>query len=128
MIRLGLAIAGILCVAQPAVAANCKKGKPCGNSCIAQNKVCRIGTTNAPATYRPRPVLSTASFADLGPGTEVRRNEPVVWIGIKANKHLYRPDCPFVRDFGTEQRAYFNTLADAFHQGYTKAADDGCPR
>lgn len=30
-------------------AANCKKGKPCGNSCIAQDKVCRIGAPSSPA-------------------------------------------------------------------------------
>lgn len=33
-----------------ALAKNCKKGIPCGNSCISANKVCRIGTTNSYST------------------------------------------------------------------------------
>jgi len=45
-------------------AKNCKKGQPCGNSCISWNKTCRIGgssynyTPPAPATrslYTPTP-------------------------------------------------------------------------
>src|SRR5687768_5438182 len=33
-------------------APNCKKGIPCGNSCIAANKTCRIGTL--PAATNPQ--------------------------------------------------------------------------
>ncbi|WP_246829293.1 hypothetical protein [Morganella sp. HMSC11D09] len=33
-----------------ALAKNCKKGIPCGNSCISANKVCRIGTANSYST------------------------------------------------------------------------------
>lgn len=49
-------------------AKNCKKGQPCGNSCISWNKTCRIGggtsynyTPPAPATrslYTPAPTPS----------------------------------------------------------------------
>ncbi|NRQ43478.1 SH3 domain-containing protein [Rheinheimera sp. YQF-2] len=38
-----------------AEAKNCKKGKPCGNSCIAMNKVCRINTYSPPNTLTPAP-------------------------------------------------------------------------
>ncbi|WP_172449451.1 SH3 domain-containing protein [Bowmanella denitrificans] len=47
----------ILCVLAYGVeveAKACKKGKPCGNSCISKNKTCRIGTTH----YSPKRVYS----------------------------------------------------------------------
>lgn len=36
----------------------CNKGKPCGNSCIAQSKTCRIGTP-VPAPTKREPTTST---------------------------------------------------------------------
>ena len=36
---------------------NCVKGKPCGRSCIARDKVCRIGT---PTTTTPRAPAAAA--------------------------------------------------------------------
>ena len=36
-----LAVAGAMWAAVADASANCKKGKPCGNSCIALDKVCR---------------------------------------------------------------------------------------
>ncbi|MQI46856.1 hypothetical protein GFC12_10055 [Escherichia coli] len=35
--------------ASTAVAKNCKKGIPCGNSCIAVGKTCRIGSLILPS-------------------------------------------------------------------------------
>lgn len=39
-----LVLLACLLVAAPTFAKNCKKGQPCGNSCISWSKVCRIGT------------------------------------------------------------------------------------
>lgn len=48
-------LAGLF-AAGAAEAANCRKGKPCGGSCIAQNKVCRIGAPTPQLAERPRAV------------------------------------------------------------------------
>jgi len=32
----------------------CKKGIPCGNSCIAASKTCRIGKSKAGKSYKPK--------------------------------------------------------------------------
>jgi hypothetical protein len=104
---------------------NCRKGKPCGNSCIARSKTCRIGTPSqrapSPAAYAgersaPPPRPSAAGTA-----------EPVVWIGLRANRHAYRADCPMLRDFDADQRVYFDTRAAALAAGYSVAAGNGCP-
>jgi len=43
-----VALLGILVMlaALPAEAKNCKKGQPCGNSCISWSKTCHIGTSS----------------------------------------------------------------------------------
>ena len=33
----------------------CKKGKPCGNSCIARNKVCHVGPGTARSADEEKP-------------------------------------------------------------------------
>jgi hypothetical protein len=68
-----LALALLLVVPTAAHAQRCKKGIPCGRSCIAANKTCRIGSpdpspppvrmpASAPARYEP-PTTSPAPTA-----------------------------------------------------------------
>lgn len=48
----------------PASAKNCKKGIPCGNSCISANKTCRIGTgySSSSSKYKPSNTSSSANL------------------------------------------------------------------
>jgi hypothetical protein len=60
---LGYALIGLLAgvmLATPASAANCKKGQPCGNSCISWDKVCRIlqDFTAGASPHAMRPAMS----------------------------------------------------------------------
>lgn len=121
LVTAGIAIA---CTAGNAVAANCKKGQPCGNSCISWNKVCRIGASAPAYNAGSRPAGLMASPSS---GSNQRRNAPAVWIGLKANMRFYRPDCAFVREFSSDQRAYFDNEANARAAGYQLAGNDGCP-
>ena len=50
MRRVLISVTAVLALAVPASAqTNCKKGIPCGNTCIAANKTCRVGTGSATA-------------------------------------------------------------------------------
>ena len=56
-----IVLLSVLALASSGMAANCKKGKPCGNTCIAVSSVCRIGAPSAPrppitAPTRPAPM------------------------------------------------------------------------
>ncbi|MCX8688896.1 endonuclease [Gilliamella sp. B2973] len=53
----------ILFASSTAYAKNCKKGIPCGNSCISAAKTCRIGTYSAAPTLKPKttPITPTAT-------------------------------------------------------------------
>ena len=53
---------GALLLAAPAKAQkNCTKGKPCGNTCIARDKVCRVGSGSASSETRERARPATSS-------------------------------------------------------------------
>jgi hypothetical protein len=64
--HLVLALTMALCFVSTAEARNCKKGKPCGNSCIAKNDVCHKTETSsmseapasAPAAAAPAPMTA----------------------------------------------------------------------
>ena len=44
-------------------AKNCRKGIPCGNSCISANKTCRIGSyAPAPVSTETKPTISKQNF------------------------------------------------------------------
>lgn len=59
-------------------AANCKKGIPCGGSCISRDKVCRINTPTPPPSSNAAPPVgaskkstpqAAADYNDLVPAT-----------------------------------------------------------
>ena len=54
-IALTLAIASMISVVTPAIAANCKKGIPCGNSCISASKTCHKNGSSDLAPPRALP-------------------------------------------------------------------------
>ena len=54
-IALAVAIASMISVVTPAIAANCKKGIPCGNSCIAASKTCHKNASPSPAVPQSAP-------------------------------------------------------------------------
>lgn len=124
-------------------AKNCKNSQPCGNSCISWSKTCRVGASAprpapayrpppaqpAPPSNRARPLTGGSSrtvstpAATFAPGSATS-----VWVGLKANMLLYRSDCPFIKDFSSEQRVYFDRVSAANAAGFEQAADFGCPQ
>lgn len=62
-----LLLSVFLLLISPAHAKNCKKGQPCGNSCISWSKTCRINTYNyqlaTPSTSSTSSVSSVSSVS-----------------------------------------------------------------
>ncbi|STI83775.1 Uncharacterised protein [Escherichia coli] len=59
-----------------AVAKNCKKGIPCGNSCIAVGKTCRIGSY-APSSYKNHSYSYPSSSIRSSQSNNSRKTEGV---------------------------------------------------
>ena len=80
----------------------CRTGKPCGNACIAADKVCRVGAVSA----------TTA--------------EPAIteypWVASSRGKVYYRRQCNNAKELARENRRYFATE----EAGYTRSKSKGC--
>jgi hypothetical protein len=97
---------------------NCRKGIPCGNSCIAANKVCRIGT--------PRPVVqSVAVDSGVSARTDTAQ-QTAAWVGSSRGSTYYRSGCAGARKLSPRNLIYFKTEEDAQHAGYRHSVQRGC--
>lgn len=92
----------------------CTKGKPCGNSCIAQDKVCRIGaptttTSPPPAARQVQPPTTTGAFVASSRGT------------------VYYPSaCSAAKDLAAANRIYFKSEQEAQAAGYRRTTNRAC--
>jgi hypothetical protein len=115
----------------------CTKGIPCGNTCIAANKVCRIGTTTARPASAPdstaRPALAAPaatpapttlhSLVDLPAGDSTWR-----WVAAKQGEVYYinAPACAFLQRVPSADRVYFRTELEAKAYGLRRSFNTGC--
>ncbi|EPL4085644.1 hypothetical protein MWU23_000607 [Proteus mirabilis] len=56
-----------------AEAKNCRKGIPCGNTCISANKVCRVGTSNS-YTSNPSTTNNLRSYTNTESSSSLTHN------------------------------------------------------
>jgi hypothetical protein len=128
----GLILASVLAlgVSVPAEAQkNCRKGIPCGKSCISASKVCRIGSSAAepmprydppaaparPSYVAPAPITATPAAAG---GNET------MWLGQPHGKVYYRASCQAAKEL--PEPIYFLHTADAERLGYQRSQVPGC--
>lgn len=103
----------LLLLAAPATAQrNCKKGKPCGNTCIAVDKVCRVAA--------PAPLATPAPSADPMP----YRGGP--FVGSIADQVYFLEGCSAAQDLAPTNRLKFLTAPDADRAGYRRSRVPGC--
>lgn len=139
-------IAGIvlLCCAASTVDAQrvCKKGIPCGNTCIAANRTCRLGpakldsgvTKDTSSAIRPlkSDTAATARRADIAAATGVdsapaadglaKNGQTKVWANTKSRVY----HCPGSRYYGNSSAGEWMTEAAAIKAGYRGAYNKRC--
>ena len=97
---------------------NCKKGKPCGNSCISVDKVCRIESSPTPAYVAPQSVAPAGSRAVPAENTKD-------WLALFNTKVYYKASCQAARELPGPYH-YFSTEAEAQQVGYRRSQVPGC--
>ena len=97
---------------------NCRKGIPCGNTCIAVNKVCRIGTPSARPTATPTPTASDS--------TVVAQKESTAWVASSGGHTYYRRGCGTANRLSQPNLIYFRTEQEAQRAGYRRSTSRGC--
>jgi len=116
---------------------NCKKGIPCGGSCISPSKTCRIGTSPAPA-----PARASTSDTLLSDGTPIPRllgarrtsdaaPPPPVglydWIANVDGVVYYSRFCEVAKErVLPDEAVYFRNEEDAQRAGYKRSKAKGC--
>ena len=97
---------------------NCRKGIPCGNTCIAANKVCHVGTPSTPPTTPP-----TAARND---STTVAPNDGAAWVASSRGHTYYRRGCGTANRLSPANLIYFRTEEEAQRAGYRRSTSRGC--
>ena len=132
--------AGLTVVTAPAVEAqNCRKGIPCGNSCISASKVCRVGGGTARSAGEPtapppaRPSVAPSSLSPETPAGSEERPQSTAntaaqypWVGSFVDGVYFRADCSAANDLAPTNRRYFPSEAVARDAGYRRSRVPGC--
>lgn len=145
--RTWIVVAMCLAVASPAWAApRCKKGIPCGNTCISASRTCHIGR-EAPSTTKSTDSLSTpavapaesaasaaaaatavAATAAAAPlaASALSSSEPDLWVGSIADTVYFRASCSAARDLAVANKRDFTSEAEAQQAGFRRSSTPGC--
>lgn len=128
----------LLLAAMPADAQpNCKKGIPCGNTCISATKTCRIGTRPADpkkesASDSGRTELD-ASDSDRKAFLQWLRGETThvsiasgPFLGSVDGNIYYLSSCATVTKLSLDERIYFKSEEEAVAKGYRRSRAKGC--
>lgn len=114
----------LLAVASSAAAQRrCTKGIPCGNTCIAATKTCRIGTTPAP---KPEANAPLPAVPLVSPATSVTVGKDTLYVGSRVDQVFFLRTCTAALDLAPENRRYFKTEQEAFDAKYRRSRVPGC--
>jgi hypothetical protein len=99
-------------------AQNCRKGIPCGHSCISASKTCRIGSSQ-PAS---EPAVEPMPRYVVPSNTASTEAQP--WLGQPHGRIYYRASCQAAKEL--PEPIYFKTEEDAQRLGYRRSQVPGC--
>ena len=105
---------GLLVVSSAEGQKNCRKGIPCGNTCIAANKVCHIGSASS---------VPTTSHGD---SAAVAQNDSMAWVASSRGHTYYRRGCGTANRLSPANLIYFRTEEEAQRAGYHRSTSRGC--
>jgi len=92
----------------------CSKGIPCGNTCIAANKTCRVGSpASRPSTNRP-----ASASAVVPPGTQ--------YVASNRGSTYYYVGCNGWKSLAPANRIYFKSVEEARSKGLKPSTQAGC--
>ncbi len=97
---------------------NCRKGIPCGNTCIAANKVCHVGTPSTPLTTSPAPARNDS--------TAVAPKGGMAWVASSRGHTYYRRGCSMANRLSPANLIYFQSEEEAQRAGYRRSRSRGC--
>lgn len=94
----------------------CRKGKPCGNTCIARNRTCHVGKGTA---RQASPASSTASHSVAVP-------EGMLYVASTKGGTYYYVGCRGWRSLSAANLRWFATREEAVEAGLRPSMQPGC--
>ena len=133
-VRLALALG--LVAASLAAQPHCRKGIPCGNSCISASKTCRIGSPSQrpPATPAPKPVERAAPAAaallaapEAAPATADTLRP---WVVSVTGATYYASACSGATSIPADSRMFYRAEENLKRLGMSRASpkQEACSR
>lgn len=132
----------------PSWSKDCKKGKPCGNTCIPITSQCHIGSaipiyrSSTPPSSPPQPMQplpAEESAKSQGHAQSGIASEPSIqlpascggdptwqWVSSYADGIYFRAGCSAAQDLSPANRRYFPTEESAQAAGYRRSRTPGC--
>jgi len=106
---------------------HCKKGIPCGRSCISATKTCHIGESPAPPPPAPRETLASP-IRSLIDQAAAQTGEPYVfpWVASVDGSIYYKASCATATKLHPDERVYFTTEEEARLYHYVRSKAKGC--
>lgn len=98
----------------------CVRGIPCGNTCIAANKTCRVGSGTA-TSARPPTASSTLRTART-----VTVPSGALYVASPAGRTFFATRCSAWRNLLTGDLVWFDTAAEATEAGYQPSTTAAC--
>lgn len=111
---------GLLFVPGLADAQVCNRGKPCGNTCIARDRTCRVGPGTAragsPSSAPARPPTPTVAAVPAG----------AQFVASSRGRVYYWTGCSQWRSLSAANLRWFSSRAEVEAAGYTPSQSAGC--
>ena len=118
----------VVCALNLQAQKRCVKGIPCGNSCIAANKTCRIGTPSTTSERAEPKTVSTGTAkkdsvaSDSSGKTSTDVGAVKVWVNTKSRVY----HCEGSRYYGQTANGKYSSEKEAVEQGYRPAYGRKC--
>lgn len=100
----------------------CKKGIPCGGTCISATKTCHVGTPT------PRDTTEQAAIIRRLTGDTADRSTAVFgpFVGSVDGTVYYATSCTTAAKLTVDERVYFRDEQDAIAKGYHRSRAKNC--
>lgn len=128
-----LAAMGVLLCAPLHAQRNCRTGIPCGNSCIAATKTCRIGGAAAPRSESPSSSVAPSNVTPPALGSRAQLEAGAIppasthpWVALRGGTFFYRRSCRAARELPRQELVYFKSETEAVDSGRLPSEVAGC--
>src|SRR5688500_5241357 len=107
LMRITFALALCAFASETSAQPNCKKGIPCGNSCISASNTCRIGTRPEPKPSAEPPPTPASAQGLRASGYPANSYATGPWVASVDGTVYYRRECSTASKLMEDERVYF---------------------